>query len=272
MDKFILAHLIKELILENGKAVLPGFGIFSTEAEEASFSEDGRIINPPTRKIVFQENTAICDDILLERYAAKMNESADSLRPRLETIVREIMEETVNQGSMDFSGFGTLTYHPNGTFSFHSEDGKDFFMERDGLEPIQLRPIERDTPEDVDIYPEPIPAIGEPTDEPELEAEPISDPLPQPIIVPDIDPVPETSDVPVSVENPVPKTKHSTPDKEPISSEDRRFRLQAAIIIVLAVVILGAILLILGRNGAFDKFLYTDEELELIESQDRDIK
>lgn len=241
MDKFILAHLIKDLVLENGRAVLPGFGIFSTEPVGAYFSEEGRIINPPTHRIIFTENASASDGLLLDRFAAKMDESPDSLHPRLESIIREIMDETVNRGSMTFTGFGTLTYLPSGTFSFQPEGGKDFFMERDGLEPIQLRVINRETEPETEVLPEPIP-----------EPEPVPEPAPEPI------PEPE------------PEPEKSTPkEKKPLSPEDRRFRLQASIIIILAVIIIGAILLILGRNGAFDRLLYSEEELELIENSVR---
>lgn len=274
MDKFILSHLIKDLILETGQAVLPGFGFFSTVPVEAYFSEDSRIINPPTSRIIFTENSSISDEQLLEHYAEKMNESEESLRTRLESIIREITEEVVNNGSMSFTGFGTLEYLSNGTFSFHPENGRDFFMERDGLEPIQLRIIEHreiQEPEEVFILgPEPEP-IAEPSPEPMPEpitepiAEPTPEPIPEPMPEPELEsvPTPETETVPETVPEP---ESISVSEKKVLAPEDKRFRLYAIIIIILAVILIAAVLLILGRNGAFDSILYTDEELELIES------
>ena len=54
MDIDLLSKMVKELILDNDKVVLPGLGCFTAEIIPASFSDKGYTINPPYRRLSFR--------------------------------------------------------------------------------------------------------------------------------------------------------------------------------------------------------------------------
>ena len=51
MDVDLLSKIIKELILDKDRVVLPGLGCFVAEVVPATFSDKGYTINPPYRKL-----------------------------------------------------------------------------------------------------------------------------------------------------------------------------------------------------------------------------
>ena len=54
MDIDLLAKMVKELILDNDRVVLPGLGAFVAEVVPSTFSDRGYTINPPYRKLYFR--------------------------------------------------------------------------------------------------------------------------------------------------------------------------------------------------------------------------
>jgi hypothetical protein len=54
MDIDLLSKMVKELILDNDKVVLPGLGAFVAEIVPSTFSDKGYTINPPYRKLYFR--------------------------------------------------------------------------------------------------------------------------------------------------------------------------------------------------------------------------
>ena len=54
MDIDLLSKMVKELILDNDKVVLPGLGTFVAKVVPSTFSDKGYTINPPYRKLYFR--------------------------------------------------------------------------------------------------------------------------------------------------------------------------------------------------------------------------
>ena len=69
MDIDLLSKMVKELILDNDKVVLPGLGCFVAEMVPSTFSDKGYTINPPYRRLFFRAKPDM-DDVLTKFYAA----------------------------------------------------------------------------------------------------------------------------------------------------------------------------------------------------------
>ncbi|MBQ0007070.1 MAG: hypothetical protein KBS57_06700 [Alistipes sp.] len=253
MEKSILSQIIKETVLENGRIIIPGFGTFYTEPVPAAFSQDGRTLNPPTRIIKFTSNSLASGDELLKRFASKIGEYPETINSRMEDIISGMKNDIDAQESVFFPGFGRLSRSEEG-FTFFPQDEKDFFLERVSMEPIQLRII--------DTEPE-----TETVEEPEAIAEPESETVEEPEAI--TEPEPETVEEPEAVAESV---LTSEPDgkvggeKSHGAKKKSSSRWATILITVLTIVIIGTVIIILGRDGAFDSLLYSEEELHLIES------
>ena len=68
MDVHLLSRLLKELIIDNDRIALPGMGYFQAEPMPAYFSEDGKTIYPPSKRISFKWDDRASGDMLAAYY------------------------------------------------------------------------------------------------------------------------------------------------------------------------------------------------------------
>ena len=115
MDVHLLSRLLKELIIDNDRIALPGMGYFQAEPMPAYFSEDGKTIYPPSKRISFK-----WDDI-------------KQLKPMLH-----------ERKFIDFPGVGRLKLTLDGSAYFVTDntDG-GVFSQAFGFEPVILKPVTR---------------------------------------------------------------------------------------------------------------------------------
>ncbi len=269
MEKSILSQIIKETVLENGRIIIPGFGTFYTEPVPAAFSQDGRILNPPTRIIKFTSNSLASGDELLKRFASKIGEYPETINSRMEDIISGMRNDIDAQESVLFPGFGRLSRSEEG-YTFFPQDEKDFFLERVSMEPILLRIIDTEPEQETAEAPEAVTELEtveeseimqESVEEPEIMQEPVEEP--ETATEPENVQEPETAEKSVLTSEPDDKT---CGDKLSGTKKKSSFRWATPLITVLTIVIIGTIIILLGRDGAFDSLLYSEDELQLIES------
>ena len=72
MDIDLLSKMVKELILDKDRVVLPGLGSFVAEIVPSTFSDKGYTINPPYRRLFFRSRPDEGDE-LISFYASYNN-------------------------------------------------------------------------------------------------------------------------------------------------------------------------------------------------------
>jgi nucleoid DNA-binding protein len=285
MDIDLLSKMVKELILDDDKVVLPGLGCFVAEIVPAYFSDKGYTINPPYRKLYFRsrpdEGEALID------FYAKSNEVAYDVAEKIvKDFVAELKTVLMVKKVVVFPGLGRLRATKENNVFFIADEELDIYPEGFGLEPISLK-THQETPEEVSaavaglktmLEPEVIPAPvvpepeSEPIQEPEPEQIPEPEPVPEPVIsepvpepepeeIPEPTPEPEPEPVPEPEPTPVP-----VPAEEP-QSEKSGIRWTRVLLVILAVLVLLLVAyMAVGRLCPewIDQFLYTPEELDII--------
>jgi nucleoid DNA-binding protein len=285
MDIDLLSKMVKELILDDDKVVLPGLGCFVAEIVPAYFSDKGYTINPPYRKLYFRsrpdEGEALID------FYAKSNEVAYDVAEKIvKDFVAELKTVLMVKKVVVFPGLGRLRATKENNVFFIADEDLDIYPEGFGLEPISLK-THQETPEEVSaavaglktmLEPEVIPAPvvpepeSEPIQEPEPEPIPEPEPVPEPVIsepapepepeeIPEPTPEPEPEPVPEPEPTPVP-----VPAEEP-QSEKSGIRWTRVLLVILAVLVLLLVAyMAVGRLCPewIDQFLYTPEELDII--------
>ena len=73
--------MVKELILDDDKVVLPGLGCFVAEIVPAYFSDKGYTINPPYRKLYFRARPDEGDSLI--NFYAKSNDVPHEVAERI---------------------------------------------------------------------------------------------------------------------------------------------------------------------------------------------
>lgn len=277
MDIDLLSKMVKELILDDDKVVLPGLGCFVAEIVPAYFSDKGYTINPPYRKLYFRsrpdEGEALID------FYAKSNEVAYDVAEKIvKDFVAELKTVLMVKKVVVFPGLGRLRATKENNVFFIADEDLDIYPEGFGLEPISLK-THQETPEEVSaavaglktmLEPEVIPApvVPEPESEPIQEPEPEPIPEPEPVPEPVISepaPEPEPEEIPEPTPEPEP-TSEPIPAEEP-QSEKSGIRWTRVLLVILAVLVLLLVAyMAVGRLCPewIDQFLYTPEELDII--------
>lgn len=138
MDIDLLSKMVKELILDNDKVVLPGLGAFVAEIVPSTFSDKGYTINPPYRRLYFRSKPNE-GDALVDFYMAANNLS----REVAEKVIREFVEELRSvlhvRKTVIFPGLGRLRATKENTIFFVADEDLDIYPDGFGLESISLK-------------------------------------------------------------------------------------------------------------------------------------
>ena len=256
-DVDVFAACLKDLLLENDSVTVPGLGCFMTRLMPASFSDRGRTINPPYRKLSFRAVEQGDESLFADRLAKFLPEGSDAAS-WLQSFVQEFKEELDRTKRVELAALGAMRATAQNDYFFVASDDLDIYPEGMGLEAVTIKSSQ------------PLETEPEPASESELEPETEAEPTPEPD--PEVQPVPE----------PEPES-HTQPEPEapapvvPAATVKPRHRLKwwAIVLIVLAVLLLLLILSVIFKDSlpwgpAVDNFinhlLYSEEELRILNS------
>lgn len=281
MDIDLLSKMVKELILDNDKVVLPGLGAFVAEIVPSTFSDKGYTINPPYRKLYFRSKPNE-GDALVNFYMSANNLSRDVA----EKVIREFIEELRSvlhvRKTVIFPGLGRLRATKENTIFFVADEDLDIYPDGFGLESISLK-AHQETAEEVSVAVAELKSIVDTvTEEPVTVEEPVvieeQAVIEEPVAVEVEDPssVVETLSVedpvaieePVIVEEPV-VVEEVLPVVEETPVKDKqtwKTVLKLLLVVVVTVLVLLAVFTVVARMSPhlFDSILYSPEELEIL--------
>ena len=275
MDIDLLSKMVKELILDNDRVVLPGFGAFVAEIVPSTFSDKGYTINPPYRKLCFR-NRADGDMKLIEFYASSNNVELAVADKVIRDFVTELQSVLFARKTVVFPGLGRLRATKENAVFFVADEDLDIYPEGFGLEPISLK-THVETREEISeavaelkaIVTEPL-ADAQPVEVPEtVEEEPVAEPE-ELIGLDDFEPVHES----VSENEPEEEKVELVVEPEPaVVPAAKRSGWKAVWISLLCLFIATVLLFVAFMAVAhlapelLDTILYTPEELEILNYQ-----
>ena len=303
MDIDLLSKMVKELILDQDRVVLPGLGCFVAEIVPSTFSDKGYTINPPYRRLFFRAKPDDGDD-LTAFYASSNKVDPDMAERILRDFLKELKAVLHEKKTVVFPGLGRLRATKENHLFFVADEELDIYPEGFGLEPVSLK-THKESPEEVTaavadlkamlyekeapvsepvpaaesesvVEPEPV-ADPEPVEEPEPEImpEPVPEPLPEPSQELVVEPLDEPAEecIPVSEPEPEPEPEPQLiPEQEPEVLPQKPARplwksvLKAIMWLVIAAVVLLAAYVVTGHMfpEVVDRILYTPEEQEIV--------
>ena len=254
MDIDLLSKMVKELILDNDKVVLPGLGSFVAETVPSTFSDKGYTINPPYRRLYFRAKPDE-GDLLVSFYATSNGLDMAVADKIIREFVAELKSILYIRKAIAFPGLGRMRATKENAVFFVADEDLDIYPEGLGLEPISLK-THQETKEEVAAAVVELKAIVEP-EPPVMEREqPVAVPE-QPVTEPEL-PVVEPV-LPVVEPEPVPVVEKIEP------KSGRKFWKSILWIILIAGLLLAAFVAVSRLYPhALDTLLYTPEELEIL--------
>ena len=281
MDIDLLSKMVKELIMDNERVVLPGLGSFVAEIVPASFSDKGYTINPPYRKLYFRSKPD--DGSMLIPFYAKSNSVSEEIAEKvIVDFVTELKAILFHKKTIIFPGLGRLRATKENNVFFVADEDLDIYPEGFGLEPISLKTHQatvsevREAVSDLkSILTEPVAEVLEApvieiVETPEVEM--VESPVVEPEVeVPVVEQVGGTTSVeevtaPV-VEEPLP-TAELVEEAEQAAVKKPVWKTVLKVVMWMAIVLVALTVAYVAVSHLcpqwIDQFLYTPEELELL--------
>ena len=280
MDIDLLSKMVKELILDRDRVVLPGLGTFVAEMVPASFSDKGYTINPPYRRLYFRARTD-GDESLAEMYAESNNVSKEVASKILSDFISGLKGVLQEKKTVIFPGLGRLRATRENNFFFVPDEDLDIYPEGFGLAPISLK-THQETKAELSAAVEELESImngedPEPEDAPVPGEVPAED-TPVPGEVPEEGGVPAdaTPDAGTPGETAADGAsiggdagQEASPEAQVAEGTPRRTgrAVRAVALSVAVILILVLLYMVLGRlcPGLFDSMLYDKEQLRVLE-------
>lgn len=138
MDIDLFSKMIKELILDSDRVVLPGLGCFVAEMVPATFSDKGYTINPPYRRLSFRSKLD-ADDALMNFYAESNGLDRDVACRILGDFIAELRTVIFTKKLVVLPGLGRLRATKENNIFFIADEDLDIYPAGFGLEPISLK-------------------------------------------------------------------------------------------------------------------------------------
>lgn len=171
MDQKLFADIIKEVLVRDNIACLPGLGAFVTREVPAFFSHKGFVINPPYLKLDFdpqiKDNTA-----LVEFYSESNNISLSRAKAIVGEYVQCLASEMYAARFVELPGLGRLRVTRSNDVFFVADEELSIFPHYDCLEPVSLRYLPVSEP--VAVPEKPVTVPEAPVAEPEVAPVPES--------------------------------------------------------------------------------------------------
>ena len=250
MDIDLLSKMVKELILDNDRVVLPGLGCFVAEMVPSTFSDKGYTINPPYRRLYFRSRPDYGD--ALTRLYAEGNAIEMEIADKIITdFVSELKEVLFTKKTIVFPGLGRLRATKENAVFFVADEDLDIYPAGFGLEPLSLKTHQESAAEVTAA----VEGLKQLLEEPVVELQPSVEPEPK--VEPE--PVIELED-----------HSHPVPEEDVQDGPDHGSPLLKALKVILIICAVLAILLGLYIAVAklapewLDRLLYTKVQLEIL--------
>lgn len=279
MDIDLLSKMVKELILDNDRVVLPGFGCFVAEIVPASFSDRGYTVNPPYRRLYFRAKPDE-GNLLVDFYVKSNNVEYELAEKIIVDFLTELKSVIFSKKVVVFPGLGRLRATKENNLFFVADEDLDIYPDGFGLEPISLKTHQESRAEVKaaveglrNMLVEESVQSGEPVNtevpvqddvvESVVEATPIFEPVAEP----EEEQVEETAPETESAPDPTPSSSPA-PAPVPVAEGEKRSNkaLKCVGVILAVAVALVAAYVAVGRLCPewIDQFLYSPEELEIL--------
>ena len=147
MDVDLLSKMIKELILDKDRVVLPGLGCFVAEMVPSTFSDKGYTINPPYRKLSFRSKPDMGDE-LIDFYVEANGLDREVACRILGDFIGELRQVIFTKKVVMLPGLGRLRATKENHLFFIPDENLDIYPAGVGLEPLSLK-THVETPQEV---------------------------------------------------------------------------------------------------------------------------
>ena len=269
MDIQQLSTMVRDLVLQQDKVVVPGLGVFCAELVPASFSDRGYTLNPPYRKLSFEaEGPSAVPRQEDSRYLVKA-EAAE-----LQQCIASLRSELQSSKCVELPLLGKLRLTTSGELYFIADPDLDIYPDAFGLHPVSMKNHDPQISEaalsalDIDtpmIEPTPQPESAQPAPQSEAPQAPAPAQLAEAPQIPVSEPAePEPTPTPTAETPQTSIPEENTMQEDTAKKKHPALKVIGIVILVLMLAMIAFRILALIAPDFIDSILYTEEELRLL--------
>ena len=115
-----LSRHIEYLLLSHDCVVIPQFGAFVTQWIGATYAAEDSLYIPPQRSVRFNTGILTDDGLLVHSFQHTYNVSEAEAKRKIQTLVLDLRQQMLADGSADFGSLGQFTQDEDGVVSFEA--------------------------------------------------------------------------------------------------------------------------------------------------------
>lgn len=143
MDLLKLSSYLQDLLIDNDRVSLFGIGSFVAENSSAFFSGDGKTIFPPSRKLTFKASESWDDGMIAYLHQRQTGRSLAEAQQEVKVFAEQLELELRTQKSLLIPGIGELKATKEGNLFFVVDLGLDICTEGVGLQAVPLKELDQ---------------------------------------------------------------------------------------------------------------------------------
>lgn len=145
----IISTYITELLYKNECVIIPQFGGFVARHISARVSDDGSMISPPSRSVLFNRNLINNDGLLVNFIMEKSDLSYEAASEECRNFANYCERSLTDDHRLELNGIGLFFLDQEKNIQFEPKTDVNYLIEAYGLQPLSIQPIEQKTTEPI---------------------------------------------------------------------------------------------------------------------------
>ncbi|MCD4792875.1 MAG: SPOR domain-containing protein [Bacteroidales bacterium] len=149
-----ISQHIKNLLKTNERVILGDFGVFTTKQISARIDKETKVMKPPFKIVVFDQNITEDAGLLIKYMAEQKRISIDNAKEQIEEYVKTIKSKLAAGKTIEFKDMGSFKQSADGKIDFSYLSDDNLLLDSFGLPPVTITeqnnlkspPIERKQP------------------------------------------------------------------------------------------------------------------------------
>lgn len=141
-----IVHYIRLKLLQEGEAIIPKLGTFSTAYQPATFDKKSKKLLPPVKSVSFEFSEDISDNSLAKYIARQEGAKTEKVNEEIESYVSKVWRALNRGQKVHLTHIGML-FDKNDRIVFEFDESQNLLPSASGLKAVDATPISKDRSE-----------------------------------------------------------------------------------------------------------------------------
>ena len=145
MDEKNIIKYINELLFNHDCVIIPGFGAFIADYENAKINTTQHLFFPPSKKIAFNANIIKNDGLLAHYISEKTFVSFNEANELIKNFSTKCLSDLNNDKHLEWLNIGEFSLNSEGSIQFSPDNKVNFLTDSFGFTSFVSLPVKRET-------------------------------------------------------------------------------------------------------------------------------